>query len=440
VRSTRIRSRAVSAVGTDEVIGAFRLLRSLGSGATGEVFLAERIESFPQRVAIKVLARGADAEAGILTALDHPHIVRLIDRGTLPHGPAYLVMDYIEGEPLDAYCARRPVTKPERLRLLVKILDALSHAHRHLVIHADLKPANILVSVDLEPTLLDFGVAQWLGHGHGGAPGAQPGLTPEFASPEQKAGARLTAASDIYSIGLIARALLLDPGSAPSARERDPDLASVLAAATHTHPADRYASADAFKGDLQRILDGRDVSVRRAGPLGGALRWIRRHRFVSATATLILLTAAIAIGGVVRSAAHAARQRALAESELHELVTLTGTLQGELYDSVGSLAQSAAAKRVLLDGASGTLGALAARDDNDPILTAELGRQYLKLARLQWAAVDTADDPALARRSARAAADAGIRLLRQIGSTDPAYAQAQRDLTALRALPIDTGS
>jgi serine/threonine-protein kinase len=415
---------------TDRIIGPFRVVRSLGVGSTGEVLLAERMASFPQRVAIKVLAASEDVtsdgvaaagnahEASVLVALDHPHIVKLVDRGTLPRGRRYLVMEYVDGEPIDVYCARHQCTSQERARLLVKVMDALAHAHAHLVIHTDLKPPNILVAADGEPKLLDFGVAQWQGR-RGPA-----GLTPAFASPEQRAGEPLSAASDIYSLGLIAGGLL--------SGDRGRDLDSIVATATAPVADDRYASIDAFKADLLRYLDGRDVSVRPLSPMGSALRWVQRHRLAAATVFSVLLMLAVAAGGVIRNAAQAARQRALAESQLHELVSLTGTLEGDLYESVRRLPQSQEAKRILLQGAGATLAVLATRDDKDSILALELARQYSTLARLELAEAGGADAPVAARQTALGAVDSGIRLLLAVDRGDPQYAEAQRELDVMR--------
>jgi hypothetical protein len=415
---------------TPNVIGPFRLVRSLGVGSTGEVYLAERIESFPQRVAIKVVPAGSEVasdalEADILVALDHPHIVKLIDRGTLPGQVRYLVMEYVDGMPIDVHCERHGCSTRQRVQLLINVLGALAHAHRHLVIHADLKPPNILVTAEGEPKLLDFGAAQWAGLGR------PDGLTPLFASPEQISGARLTAASDVYSSGVIARALLPQAGR---------DLNSVLATATETDPDHRYASVDAFKADLQSYLDGRDVSVIPSTTWHSVARWIGRHRLAAATGLVVALTLGVAAAGVLRNAARAARQRSTAEAQLHELVTLTGTLEGDLYESVRNLPQSKEAKRILIQGADATLATLAARDDTDAELSLELAREYAKLARLQLEDADSgADADPVTRDEATKAArqgalhdlDRGMHLLQMIGRADSSFTQAQHDLAAM---------
>jgi serine/threonine protein kinase len=419
-------------MGADIVIGPFLLGRSLGQGSTGEVFLAERTQPFPQRVAIKVLAGsgfedrdGGAHEADVLVALDHPYIVKLIDRGMLPDGRRFIVMEYVDGEPIDVYCDRRALPTAERVRLLIKVMEALSYLHRHLIIHSDLKPPNILVTPRGEPKLLDFGVAQQRGLE------GPTGYTPEFASPEQHAAGRLTAASDVYSLGVIACGLL--------GKNRGRDLEAILYAATRAEPTERYASIDAFKADLHCYLDGRDVSPRPSSRLNGWLRWTKRHRVITAATLVVVLTIVLAAVGVIRSATRAAQQRALARNQLHELVALTGTLEGELYDSVGHLPQSNNAREVLLRGARETLATLAARDAHDSLLTLELARQYSRLSQLQWDGASEAGDPAAAKRAARVDLDQGLRLLGRIDRRDSGYATAQRDLASMQHLPAALG-
>jgi serine/threonine-protein kinase len=414
----------------DTLIGPFRLVRSLGKGSTGEVFFAERIEAFPQRVAIKLLADvgdgagaiGANHEADVLVALDHPYIVKLIDRGALPDGRRFIVMEYIDGEPIDAYCDHHALTNADRVRLLIKVMEALSHSHRHLIIHSDLKPPNIMVTSGGAPKLLDFGIAQRYG-GEG-----PTGYTPLFASPEQKAATRLTAASDVYSLGVIADGLL--------GKGRGRDLDAIVQAATRLEPDERYASIDAFKADLQCFLDGRDVSSRPSGLLTASLRWVGRHQAITAAVVVIAMTISLAAAGVVQGATRAAEQRALARAQLHDLVTLTGALEGELYDSVGHLPQSGPARDVLLRGAGDTLATLAARDTDDSLLSRELARQYSRLATLQWDDALETSDPAAARRAAVLDIDQGLRLLDSIKLGDPEYVEAQRDIDSMRSSPI----
>ncbi|MET0533182.1 MAG: protein kinase, partial [Steroidobacter sp.] len=155
-----------------QMIGAYRLVRSLGQGGMGEVFLAERADDqFRQKVAIKVVRRGLLSrhiegrlrqERQILASLDHPNIARLYDGGTTGDGTPYIVMEYIDGEPLDLYCDHRKLTIEQRLRLFITVCSAVHRAHQSLIVHRDLKPSNILVTTDGVPKLLDFGIAKML--------------------------------------------------------------------------------------------------------------------------------------------------------------------------------------------------------------------------------------------------------------------------------------
>src|SRR5262245_74213 len=195
-------------------VGPYKLLKEIGHGGMGVVYLAERDDAeFKQRVALKLVKRGMDSdeilsrfrhERQILASLDHPHIARLLDGGTTLEGLPYFVMEYIEGEPIDRYCRQRELTTLERLKLFRTVCTAVQYAHQNLVVHRDLKPSNILITKDGAVKLLDFGIAKVLNpefFSETVAPtqtGARP-MTPAYASPEQVRGQVITTASDIYS-------------------------------------------------------------------------------------------------------------------------------------------------------------------------------------------------------------------------------------------------
>ncbi|MBA4155879.1 MAG: tetratricopeptide repeat protein [Gemmatimonadetes bacterium] len=204
-------------------IGSYRLVRELGRGGSGTVYLAERVDGeFEQRVAIKLLRRGLDtddilarfrAERQILASLNHPHIARLFDGGATGEGRPYLVMELVEGWPITEYCDARRCTIEERLRLFMQVARAVQHAHLNLIVHRDIKPSNILVTEDGTPKLLDFGIAKLLDDSLGPdrSPHTRPGLrlmTPEYASPEQVRGEPVTTASDAYQLGMLLYRLL----------------------------------------------------------------------------------------------------------------------------------------------------------------------------------------------------------------------------------------
>jgi serine/threonine-protein kinase len=201
-------------------IGAYKVLRELGHGGMGAVYLAARADDqYQKRVAIKVVKAGAfgeDAirhfrrERQILASLDHPNIARLLDGGATDEGLPYLVMEHVEGQPIGRYCDTNRLPTAERLRLFRAVCSAVQYAHRNLVVHRDIKPGNVLVAADGVPKLLDFGVAKLLNPELSGEPATATGLamTPEYASPEQARGEPITTASDVYSLGVLLYELL----------------------------------------------------------------------------------------------------------------------------------------------------------------------------------------------------------------------------------------
>lgn len=303
-----------------DTLGPWRLVRQIGAGGMGAVFLAERADAlYAQQVAIKLLhgvpdgqavARLAD-ERRILATLQHPGIARLYDGGTTPAGQPYLVMEHVDGLPLDAHCRNHQLGLDARLGLIVSICQAVQAAHARLVVHCDLKPGNVLVREDHSPVLLDFGIARLLGDTGGAAPGF---YTPGYAAPELRSGAPATVASDVFGLGMLLVELLAGvpvgtraPGTAvpvPGAlapadcawRRRLPgDLDAIAARACALAPEDRYASAQALAEDIQRHQ--RLLPVRaRAGERGYRLRRFGRRRWRELIAGAAVFTLA---GGFV---------------------------------------------------------------------------------------------------------------------------------------------
>jgi serine/threonine protein kinase len=204
-----------------ERLGIYRIIREIGRGGMGSVYLASRDDAeFQKEVALKIVKRGMDTaevlqrfryERQILANLEHPYIARLFDGGSTEEGVPFFVMEYVEGRPLDVFSREHAATVKERCELFLRILDAVAYAHRNLVVHRDLKPGNILIMVDGTPKLLDFGVAKLLtGDGeddHTRTATMRP-FTPAYASPEQVRGEAITTATDIYSLGAILYELL----------------------------------------------------------------------------------------------------------------------------------------------------------------------------------------------------------------------------------------
>lgn len=316
-------------------IGAYRVLRQIGEGGSAWVYLAERDDGqFRQRVALKLLRPGHDAEVEqdrfraerqILASLNHPNIARLLDGGITDAGMPYLVMELVEGEPMDAWCASRGLTVHDRLRLFLTVCEATRYAHRNLVVHRDLKPSNILVTADGQVKLLDFGLAKLLDGRAADSSLAtvtsRQWMTPAYAAPEQVRGETSTTLTDVYQLGVIlfemlagvlpfgrrdgsydlARAILeQDPPVPSSVGRRDRgvrgDLDAIVLMALRKEPEHRYASVDALRDDIERSLAGRPVLARGGGAIYRVSRFVRRHRLsVAAAATFVALLGAYAV-------------------------------------------------------------------------------------------------------------------------------------------------
>lgn len=299
-------------------IGPFRLVRVLGEGGMGTVYLAERAdEEYRQQVAIKLMRADLGRDAGmlrrfraerqILADLNHPHIARLLHGGTSTAGAPYLVMEYVDGIPIDQYCAARNLSIDDRLRLFLKVCSAVEYAHLNKVIHRDLKPANILVDGSGEPKLLDFGIAKLLEtpSGHGITEWAGRLLTPEYASPEQVRGEPLTQATDIYSLGIVLYELVegrhplkrekAGPRERPifSAGKARSGLDEIVLKAMHQEPASRYTTAAELADDLRAYLEGAPPRARTAGALMAGIRWKTGLMAGVAAAVLAIVAAAV---------------------------------------------------------------------------------------------------------------------------------------------------
>jgi tetratricopeptide (TPR) repeat protein len=342
-------------------IGAYRILSEIGRGGMGTVYLAVRDDDqFSKQVAIKLIRPGMDTEdlltrfrheRQILANLDHPYISGLLDGGTAPDGRPFLVMEFVQGDPLDIHCETHSLDLRTRCQLFLKVCEAVSYAHRNLVVHRDLKPGNILVGADGNPKLLDFGVAKLLD------PGPEQDrtmtmatirvVTPDYGSPEQILGERITTAADVYSLGAILYELLcglrphrftgvgireverviceLEPVRASEAATRwkgqiRGDLDAIIAKAMRKEPALRYASVEQFAADLQRYLDGYPVAARQGDVAYRTRKFLRRNRTAIAAGVLF---AAVLIGGTAAATiqarrAEVERQRARASQALAE--------------------------------------------------------------------------------------------------------------------------
>ena len=334
-----------------QTLGRYRIIREVGRGGMGAVFLAERSDGeFQQQVALKVVHRSfADSELRrrfrqerqILATLNHPNIARLLDGGVSADGEPFLAMEYVEGVRVDEYCDARGLTTRARLRLFLAVCRGVSYAHRHLVVHRDIKPSNILVTADGTPKLLDFGIAKLLDPEQAGEQTRTElrAFTPDYAAPEQVAGGQVTTASDVYSLGVLLQDLLRGahaptrlaeaPGRWLSASfgktvgtglptDRDggdggrterrvsagSELENIIAMARREDPARRYASAAELAEDVQDYLDGRPVRARKDSFTYRAGKFIRRNKLGVAAAATVLLTL---LGGVIATVWQARR-------------------------------------------------------------------------------------------------------------------------------------
>ncbi|MCB1032485.1 MAG: serine/threonine protein kinase [Acidobacteria bacterium] len=383
-------------------LGAYRLIRPIGRGGQSTVYLGERADGqFQQQAAVKVLDRNPGAELApgglerqILARLNHPAIARLFDAGVTSGGRPYFVMEYVEGQPIDVHCRQRRLSQGECLRLFLEICAAVQHAHQSLVVHSDLKPRNILVTAEGRPKLLDFGIARLESQAIFAEPkgGPRHALTPAYASPEQLRGEGLTAASDVYSLGLILRRLLEGsriPSTGVEGRERSetrklpPDLDAVVSKALSPETADRYPSVAELAADLERFLGHRPVEARRGGWPYRSSKWLRRR-----WGTALGLLLGLAVGAALGLQQWRMRQAlAVAEHEQSRAAAVTEFLERllEASNPNAGLGQELTVRQVL-DQASRALSLeLTGQPEVQAQLLETVGRTYQTLGHLDRA-------------------------------------------------------
>jgi len=415
-------------------VGAYRIVGEIGRGGMATVYEARRDdETFDRRVALKMiratagledLRRRFRQERQILAGLEHPGIARLYDGGTTEDGRPYLVLELVEGEPIDRACNHRALDLRQRLELLVEVCAAVAHAHRRLVIHRDLKPSNILVTPEGRTKLLDFGIARLLdpdGGARAATRTAARALTPDYASPEQLLGGPMTTATDVYSLGVLLYQLLTgrlphedtelaellmaegraavarpphlavesgDPGLRPPGparilrRQLAGDLDAILLRALEPSPGRRYPSVEALGEDLERFLGGLPVKARRGSWAYRSGRFLRRH----AAATLAVVAAFTALAGfsyaTVRQAERLERERDRVTLERNKAQQVTSFLLGvfEAADPWQEADASSITARELLDRGADRLDQnLAAQPAVQAAARLVIGRVYRNL-------------------------------------------------------------
>jgi len=356
VAPTVVDAQRQPGVGAPEHIGPFRIVREIGHGGMGTVYLAERDDGqFEQRVALKLIRQRGVVdlvprfleERRILALLEHPRIARLVDGGVTADDLPWFAMEYVEGEPINRHCVARDLSTAQRLELVAAVCDAVQYAHQHFIVHRDLKPSNILVSADGRPKLLDFGVAKLVGPvaRRDDLSTTQPfasAMTPEYAAPEQVRGEAVSASTDVYALGVLLYVLLT--GNRPyEVRDRSPadieriicdvdpvrpsasvtdsrlrralagDLDSIVQRAIAKEPDARYPSAHELAEDIRRHLSGRPVLARRQTTAYRVRRFTKRHRVETVASLAVALTL---VGGTVLSFTQArAARRAQARAE-----------------------------------------------------------------------------------------------------------------------------
>ncbi|MGO9967514.1 MAG: protein kinase domain-containing protein [Bryobacteraceae bacterium] len=398
-------------------IGAYRVVREIGRGGMGVVYLGERADGeYRKQVAIKLITGGRHdpdtvrrfrRERGILAQLEHPGIARLLDGGATESGQPYFIMEYVEGLPLADYCDRGGLDVPARLGLFLEICDAVSYAHHRLIVHRDLKPGNILVSGDGQTKLLDFGLSRALDWPDSAPEITQAGplpMTPAYASPEQVLGQPFTVAGDVYSLGVVLYELLssrrpyqLATGSlleiARAVCEQEPlplsqavdrrlakvlrgDLENIVAKALAKDAAARYSSVADFAADVRRYLGGQPVAARRATFLYRAGKLWRRHR-------VAIPAGAVGLGLILAFAGTAWWEAGRAQRRFDDVRGLAHAVMFDLHDAIVRLPGSTPARELLVRQALDYLERLSREAGNNAGLSREIALGYERIADVE---------------------------------------------------------
>ena len=437
---------AAADLGEGTSFGAYRAVERIGMGGMGEVWRAQRADgAFEQHVAIKRLlyptpdlVRRFQHERRVLARLHHPNIAQLFDGGLGADGVPYFVMEYVDGEPLDAWCDARGLGIDARIDLFLQVCDAVQYAHRNLVVHRDLKPSNILVTAEGQVKLLDFGIAKLIeatADGEATATIVQR-LTPDYAAPEQVRGEAVTTATDVYALGMVlcellagerayrvaggdlANAIVAAEPAAPSAiaargaaaaRDRAPtlrgDLDRIVLRALAKEPERRYAGAESLAADLRRFRSGHPVLAR------GDDVWYRARKFAGRNRVAIGAAAVVAAALVAATAVslhHARRAQRQAQRAEAEKAFVLGILDANDPNDTQGKGETLTARQIL-DRASERIGKDLA---DQPAVAAEL---YDEIGNLYWDYGQYVRALPLYEQSARLAETAGLPDAQRVG-------------------------
>ncbi|HLG97359.1 MAG TPA: serine/threonine-protein kinase [Bryobacteraceae bacterium] len=419
-----------------QVLGRYRVVRLLGRGGMGAVYLAERSDGeVEQQVALKVVHSSTDLpvfqeaflrERRILASLNHPGIARLLDAGHTDEGQSYLVMEYVDGISIEEYCAS--LSLREILKLFLAVCAAVAYAHRNLIVHRDLKPSNILIDRSGTPKLLDFGIAKILDASDQGRTAVRL-LTPEYASPEQMRGEAHSTATDIYSLGAVLYKLLT--GSAPNAPDSEAhpavipppsrskpgiptDIDFIVQKALRREPEERYATADALAEDLGAFLENRPVRARAGNAWYLARKFLRRY-------WIPVSAAAVALSGLSVGLFIANRERIVAQQRFSQVRDLSNHVF-KLDEEIRGLPGATKARHALVALSLQYLERLGRQAHGDKDLALEIGSAYVSVAEVQGVPGNSNLGELNSADESLAKADAMV---------DPILAVAPRDRRAL---------
>jgi len=477
-------------------LGAYELIEEIGEGGMGKVYRAVRADDqYQKQVAIKVIKEGLEtalaqarfrAERQILANLEHPNIARLLDGGTTDHGLPYLVMELVQGLPIDEYCNSHKLSIADRLGLFRSVCSAVEYAHQNLVVHRDLKPANILITKQGTPKLLDFGIAKMLNP----EPSSRANelsiaflriLTPEYASPEQITSGDVSTSTDVYSLGVVLYILLtghrpyqvdvrrpeemarticevepqrpslkireteqvakgdgtsvaVNPEGVSSARGTKPerlhrqlrgDLDNIALMALRKDPQRRYASVEQFSEDIRRHLEGLPVRARQETLGYRTQRFVTRNKLAVGVIALLLLSLSAGLVATLHEARIARAQQAKADRRFQDVRELANSLMFEVHDGIVNLPGSTPVRKRLVERALKYLDSLSKEAKGDRSLEMELATAYDKIGDVQGQPNEAnLGDPAAATASYLKA----LAMRESLASENPEDARLLREL------------
>ena len=450
-------------------LGSYRLIRELGRGGMGTVYLAERSDGlYQQRVALKVMQEGIVTprlverfrdERQILARLSHPGIARLLDGGVMPDGRPYLVMEFVDGIPVDRYCDENKLSIEARLQLFLKVAEAVQAAHQQLILHLDLKPANILVTQAGDPFLLDFGIARILTEADAGSRMAEMTMrlmTPRYASPEQAGGTPLGVGSDVFSLATLLYRLLTGklpygieeatpleaarmireaapmlPSDAAAPDDRATlrgDLDLILLQGLRKEPERRYPTVAALADDVRRYLSVEPVLAHSDSAGYRAGKFLRRNRLLVATSVAASIVLIGSVAAVLRSAAIARRDRATAERRLTDVRALAHSYIYDLIPALNDISGTLVVRKQMVTNAVGYLTAMSKEQASDPDFDKELASGFYTMGLIQG----NAHTPSLGdRRGAMSSYVSALAIERRIEARNPTDILGRGRITVL---------